>query len=327
MTIRRHFRLLGIAITLIALIAGFGLVHAATPGAGRPLVLIIHGRGLLGRDTSALRREWQSALDRGARGIAGGPLLRDSDVRLVWYADVLDPAANAACATGDTHRGRMESGDSGVQDVLGVFSTLLTWASGGTDGTSGGDSLELRSFLGDLLYVADARRRCSAEQRLATALGDAHAQRRPVVLVAHSFGSLVAYGYLSGARDTAASERVIERFVTIGSLLGDDGIRELLFGTLGSHRLALPLGVRSWINIRRAEDPFAAPIVAEGENGSTQLKDVLLQSSASGPVLAHDITGYLADPATAQAVLGAWCSAFEASADTPSRCTAIQDQR
>ena len=323
MTTRRRSRLLGVAITLIALVLGFGLVHAAAPGGGRPLVLVIHGRGLLGRDTSALRREWQSALERGVRAVGGGSMLHDGDVRLVWYADVLDPAVNWPCASDDTRRGRLESGESSAQDVLGVLSTLLTWAAGGADAARGADSLELRSFLGDLLYVADARRRCGAEQRLSTALADARAERRPVVLVAHSFGSLVAYGYLSRARESAGPERAIERFVTIGSLLGDDGIRELLFGPTASRRLELPAGVRSWINIRRANDPFAAPVVPDGATGSAQLKDVLLESAAvpGGP---HEVVGYLSDPATARAVLGAWCAAFAEPTDRPPGCAVMQ---
>jgi len=317
-----RFRLLGVSIAVGALIAGFGLVHAAASVAGRPLVLILHGRGLLGRDTSALRREWQSALERGARRVAERSMLRDGDVRLVWYADALDPAANGSCAT-DPRSGRPDSGDGGAQDVLDVLSTLLSWAAGGGDAPRGADSLELRSFLGDLLYVADARRRCGAEQRLAAALAAARAEHRPVVLVAHSFGSLVAYGYFSGT--SGAVEGDIERFVTVGSLLGDDGIRELLFGSLAGRRLALLHGVRGWVNIRRADDPFASPIVPEGASGSARLRDVVLES---GPVTAgaHDVVGYLSDPATAQAVLGAWCAAFGAS-ERPPGCTAIQDSR
>ena len=254
-------------------------------------------------------------------------MLRNGDVRLVWYADVLDPAVNGSCATGDKRSGRLESGEPGVRDVLGVLSTLLTWATSGADGGRSADSLELRSFLGDLMYVADARRRCGAEQRLAAALTEARAEKRPVVLVAHSFGSLVAYGYLSGDRRAAAPpEREIERFVTVGSLLGDDGIRELLFGTPASRRLDLPLGVGSWINIRRADDPFAAPIVSDGATGTARLRDVVLESAtvSGGP---HDVVAYLSDPVTAQAVIAAWCGAFLAPDDRPAGCTAIQDSR
>src|SRR5438105_4213572 len=65
--------------------------------AGRPLILLLHGRGMLDRDTASLRRLWQHALEAGGRTYTRAPLLSDGDVRLVWYADVLDPLSSAGC--------------------------------------------------------------------------------------------------------------------------------------------------------------------------------------------------------------------------------------
>ena len=64
---------------------------------GRPVILLLHGRGLLDRDTTAMRRLWLESLTQGARGIGRDVPLDARDVRLVWYADVLDPRSSAGC--------------------------------------------------------------------------------------------------------------------------------------------------------------------------------------------------------------------------------------
>src|ERR1051325_10072256 len=68
---------------------------ASPRAAGRPVILIVHGRGMLERDTASLRAHWQRALESGGRGYTRAPLLADDDVRLVWYADALDPRSSA----------------------------------------------------------------------------------------------------------------------------------------------------------------------------------------------------------------------------------------
>lgn len=322
MAIPRSCFALGTAVAIAALTATAGFGGDVSPSPGRPIVLLVHGRGLLGRDTSALRREWQDAIDRGAALAFGRPLLRDGDVRLVWYADALDPASEDSCESAST-ASPMHAGESGVADLLGTMGALLTWAVGG----SRGDDAELRALAGDLLYVADPHRRCAAERRLAGALAQARAERRPIVLVAHSFGALVVYGYLSSPhREDTTPEARVEQLVTIGSLLGDAELRELLFGASARRQLELPPSVRGWINVRRADDPFAAPLSVDG--ASSRLRDVVVPSSSSGVEGAHDVVGYLAHPTTARAVLGAWCAAFEPGAtDRPVECAAASDVR
>src|SRR4051812_24819278 len=81
----------------------------------RPLVVFVHGRNQLGTDTTALRRQWESDVDSGLAA-AGETPLRDDEVRLAWYADVLDPESDADCA--------IVSNDT-VSMTLGVFARGL----------------------------------------------------------------------------------------------------------------------------------------------------------------------------------------------------------
>lgn len=290
----------------------------------RPIVLVLHGRGLAGRDTSTLRQQWQRALERGVGTTAERPLLEEGDVRLVWYADVLDPDADLGCheTVADLSGSVGAFGD--LQSVVGAFGSLLAWAA---EAASGGERTEMRALAGDLLYLSDRGRRCGAEQRLATALADAKRERRPVVLVAHSFGAFVAYGHLANARRDTSTEAIVERFVTLGSMVGDAEVRELVFGRGRSDPLSVPPGVRSWINVRDLRDGLALPATPQGGAAKGRIRDVLMESDDErGP---HDVVAYLAHPTTARAVLWAWCDAFPdvGRAARPEACAAIADTR
>lgn len=287
---------------------------------GRPLVLVVHGRGQLARDTATVRREALTALRSGARSIMGDSLLQEGDVRLVWYADVLDPRTrrtgtqSASCDFRDAVAQR--SGDAPVS----VLSLLAMLAGAVLDADTSEATLTdengLRSLAGDLRYLSDPDTRCAAERRLASALAQARDERRPVVVVAHSLGALVTWGYLkNGALNTLPD---IRRLVTLGSPLGSAEVRQLVFGDEGS-ALSLPHGVREWVNVVNPDDPFAARIATAGR--MTHVEEVVTALAEQDP---HRLRGYLRDSVTARVVVGAWCEAFEGSrgAAQPS-CAAI----
>src|SRR5215211_3007215 len=115
-TASRHNRLLQVLIAAgtIVLLAMRATAQQTGAATARPIILLVHGRGMFGRDTAELRAQWQHALEAGARSgtpSATGPLLTDGDVRLVWYADVLDPMSSASCGS-DTvaHQKRQSDG-------------------------------------------------------------------------------------------------------------------------------------------------------------------------------------------------------------------------
>jgi pimeloyl-ACP methyl ester carboxylesterase len=228
----------------------------------------------------------------------------------VWYADALDPRAPAACPD----RSRRSTPASQVGSVLGAVGTLM----GAVADLSGEhEAAALRSLAGDLLYLGDEGKRCAAEERLAGALARAAAEDRPIIVVAHSFGSLVAYHHLQ-TRDTAGAVTV-ERLITVGSLIGRPELRDLLLGQDG-RRAALPPGVGSWVNVRDPEDPFAAPLhsVRADSAQAERIRDV--RTERAGARDPHDAARYLIDPATARAVRESWCSASRSTPASPGPC-------
>ena len=282
-------------------VAAFGLAPPATTTsipAERPLVLMVPGRGYSVQDTAGLRADWRGALERGMTALGRPGLLEESDFRLVWYADVLDPTVPAECRgeRSSRARGRGEELASALSTALTLAAAIAEWA-GTVDGPP------LRAVAGDLLYFGDELKRCAAEERIADALAEAARGGRPVVLIAHSFGSLVAHSHLS-ARDSASAPRV-ERWITIGSLIGRPELRTLLLGPEG-RALALPPRVGSWVNVRDPGDVLGAPLIGVGADSlaSAGIADRMTEAAPAGDP--HDPARYLSDPATARAVLDAW---------------------
>ena len=156
---------------------------------------------------------------------------------------------------------------------------------------------------------ADSRKRCASEQRLADAIDRARREGRPVILVAHSLGSLVAYDYLSARSDTG----LVQRFITVGSMVGSTELRQLLIGGDASDTLTRPAGVKSWTNVRHENDLFAATI-STGRN-------VIATPPADEPD-PHELVGYLRGSMTATEILGSWCAAY--GSKVPAGCGAVR---
>lgn len=305
------------SVALLATVALVGIAGAARaagdpPSAPRPLVLLVHGRGHAGLDTSALRRSWQQALNDGARAASGHAPLGDSDVSLVWYADALDPMSPERCTPEQIARSRRALPATDELGAVLGFAGLFLAAVVHDDASEG--ARELRNFASDLQYFGDVEKRCASEQRLAAALVRAERERRPVILVAHSMGAILSWSYLHGrAAGSTDALPEIRRFVTLGSPVGSSDIRRLLLGNAAA--IALPPKVDSWINIVDERDPFAVPLGVRGSG----LLDVRTHTDASGDP--HEVTRYLRDPATTSAVLGAWCAAF--GQDVPDGCSTL----
>ncbi|PIP84428.1 MAG: hypothetical protein CO113_18475 [Elusimicrobia bacterium CG_4_9_14_3_um_filter_62_55] len=103
-----------------------------------------------------------------------------------------------------------------------------------------------------------------------SALG-ARAQGRPIYLVAHSWGTLLAHdALLQLARE--GRPVAIERMVTMGSPLVPVNLVTRVFGRGGSieealqKRVAKPMGVARWINLYSIHDPYAGTVSAADKN-------------------------------------------------------------
>jgi pimeloyl-ACP methyl ester carboxylesterase len=290
---------------VVVLGAGLLLASGSARERGRPLVLLLHGRGMLGQDSAATRQFWFRALTAGGRTLTSRALITEGDVRVVWYADVLDPRSGDACdyAPTDRRAQRERAEDPTVRDLVGAVGMMLGVLTSAIDDTlaSGG----LRSLAADASFLSDARKRCAAESRLDLELDRARAAGRPIILVAHSLGSLVAYDLLSSRSDTG----LVRRFVTMGSPIGSTGLRHLLIGGDSTDTLAMPRGVHEWVNIRNEGDVFATSLPIGRE---------VVEAPPPDEPDPHEMVGYLRSSTAAKEILGAWCAAF--STDRPPGC-------
>jgi hypothetical protein len=255
---------------------------APAPRAPGPVVVLVHGRGQLGQDAEALRREWRRDLNLSLRRL-GADTLADADVRLAWYADVLDPESDSGCAV------TSDSASLGI----GAFARVLLGTI--TSGMPEQESRGARGIIGDLLYVVDPWKRCAAGRRVAKVIEGAVDEGRPVVVVAYSLGSVVSYDYLSSRSGQAEL-----RFVTVGSPLGVPELRELVLPDVG--QIGRPPGVASWVNVYDSEDVFSAPI----GRSDAGIEDRRAESGNADN--AHDVGHYLRDRVTAEAIAQALCA-------------------
>jgi lecithin:cholesterol acyltransferase len=264
---------------------------------------------MLDHDTAVTRKMWLDALSSGGKSITTLPLLGERDVRVVWYADVLDPRSSAGCdyGTSDVRARRSAAIDPDLKSLVATVGSLFDMITSGVADTE--NVSHLRALSADASFLADSRKRCASEQRLADAIDAAHREGRPVILVAHSLGSLVAYDYLSSRADTG----LVQRFVTLGSMVGATELRRMLIGGDARDTLVRPAGVKSWINIRHESDLFATPIPI-GRN-------VIAEPPADEPD-PHELVGYLRGSTTAAEVLGSWCAAYVSKA--PAGCASVR---
>lgn len=275
------------------MLAALSLVGVASPSTKppqHPVVVLVHGRGHLEDDSAALRRSWKRDLDSALASV-GMPALRDEDVRLAWYADILDPESSTSCVT--TTEASEDSLDFGLV-ARGFLSSL-------TSVLAKEESRGLRGLIGDMLYVVDQSKRCAAEHRVGSVIESAAREKRPVVVVAYSLGSLVAFGYLNSRPPIADAPDL--RFITLGSPLGVRELRELMLGELGD-TLRVPTGVRGWENVYDPHDVFSAPL--ERIVSARGVRDRVAQTTSSSD--AHRIDRYLKDRSTGAALARALCA-------------------
>ena len=264
--------------------------------APRPLVVFVHGRGQLGQDTASLRREYERDLDS-ALALVGMSKLRDDEVRLAWYADVLDPESDSVCTNSISRVSDSLSFGDLARGFLGFLASAVPKD----------ESFEMRGLISDLLYVVDGAKRCAAERRIGSVIESAVSENRPVVVIAYSLGSLVTYGYLNSRLPSARQPDI--RLITIGSPLGVAAVRQMVYGD-NVNTLPMPRGVSSWENIYDPNDFISGPLegIVVGRTAardSVGVRDHALQAASMDE--AHLIAHYLHDRVTGAAVRGALC--------------------
>ena len=177
-------------------------------------------------------------------------------------------------------------------------------------------------------YLTRRSYRCATNATLAQALQSAKTGGRPVILVAHSMGTLVAYDLLHSLdRGNPGGDRSrlydVRRFVSMGTQLGIESFMREFAGF--PPKFPVPSSMTTWINIRGADD-YVSPARVTGlyenlpRNGFSEYS---IPTTVGSP---HDISGYLSNIGTAHAIAFSWCQAFSAQL-RPAACRSVTDLR
>ncbi len=171
------------------------------------------------------------------------------------------------------------------------------------------------------LYLMTHTTGSKIRTRLQTPLTQAFKDQDDICLICHSMGAIVAYdvlwkfSHMSEYAHVRAYDPMVNLWLTIGSPLGEAGVRENLFDRKERGKDKHPKGiVRDWVNISAKDDFIAHDATAADDfkamksdfHGNVAIKDIYrgvyncyVQDGKSDP---HKIFGYLAHPKTAQQI-------------------------
>jgi hypothetical protein len=145
-----------------------------------------------------------------------------------------------------------------------------------------------KSFVHDTAaYFFDPAQKREMQQRLIDVL-NRHPEE-PIVLVAHSQGTIIAYDVLRKLAGKTSSGKAlrIAFFVTLGSPLGIDEIQNKI-----AKPLEVPEGVQVWENFADLMDPVALDKDLKDEfKGTTSISDTLVHNTVG--INPHAALGYL----------------------------------
>ncbi len=301
---------------------------------GRPLIVFLHGRNQPFKTSRELELEWIGGFEDGMEKVDLDRAVRAGDRVMVRYEDIYEGDARPEdlCSAGDVSAyyatRKPLSPRVRRHHVRFNTETLRRWGAKYLH-LSG---LALDHFLFDTRdYFTRPEMRCTTNRRLLDVLRQAKAGQRPVIVVAHSMGGLVAYDALL---DFAAADSFdVRRVVTVGTQIGlDPAMKGLRPGQLSqSTESPIPAAFRSWVNIRDHKDKlgFEARRYLDPSDSTRLPREIRVYNLPGDP---HNVTGYLQNRRTARAIAYAWCNAFPVRgepnhglSDRPAQCDEVQD--
>ncbi len=141
--------------------------------------------------------------------------------------------------------------------------------------------------------------------------------QRPVLLIAHSMGSVIAYDSLWQMAHRDHDSAQIDQFLTMGSPLGQNYIQRRLQGRGESGERRYPNNIRRWVNLTSVGDLTAlnpniaadfAQMLELGLVDSIQDGEMHNYFRLDGELNVHAEYGYLANDVTAKVVTEWWRS-------------------
>lgn len=178
---------------------------------------------------------------------------------------------------------------------------------------------DLRRYLQNYNNAAQHTRRL-----LKDPLRAAHAAERPILLIAHSMGSVIAYESLWQMSRADHEEIHIDLFLTMGSPLGQRHIQGQIKGNASIGDVRFPNNIRHWTNLSAVGDLTALnpelrqEFAAMRENGlvdDIDDREIYNWFRLDGELNPHAEYGYLANPVTAEVVV-AWWRALSSARDS-----------
>jgi hypothetical protein len=157
----------------------------------------------------------------------------------------------------------------------------------------------------------------AAREKLKSALRDANEAGRPVLLIAHSMGSVIAYDALWQMAREENSRARVDLMLTTGSPLGQNIVQRQLFGVRETGERRYPDNIDHWVNIaaigeltaidRQLKNDFSE-MLGLGLVGSIEDLDSFNYYHMHGMLNVHVEYGYLINEVTARAISDWWAA-------------------
>lgn len=169
---------------------------------------------------------------------------------------------------------------------------------------------DLRRYVRDDNGIAEHTR-----QMLKMRLRAAAEAKQPILLIAHSMGSVIAYDSLWQMSREKSEHVVIDRFLTMGSPLGQNYMQKRIHGHAESGLQRYPSNISRWTNLSAVGDLTAVNPVLGNEFGEMvaaglvdELQDIMVHNyfRLDGELNVHAEYGYLVNAETARVVVDWW---------------------